>query len=307
MRCDECEEQVLDLIEREALDPEGVHEILARCPDCREAFDVLKVAIALSAQIPMEQPAASSDAAVLHAAAEHARGTVRRRRRRQAPPWAMAAIALLAVGVGVWAIPRSVQLEGDAAPSAGSGPGEAITAEQIRAAEPKPEEAKPDDAAARSELAASGEALGAPSAKRAVARAKTARSEPVPANRQLRAPEDEAKALQSAEAPASPPAADMAAGAPTAVMSTEAERAGGLAEDRDDQAKAACRRKVRQIERRARETPSDAPEPEELLAIGKCYQALGNGPEARKWLTRATTYRETSARAREALRELESR
>ncbi|MGB5695975.1 MAG: hypothetical protein WBM46_10010, partial [Polyangiales bacterium] len=75
MRCDECEEQVLDLIEREALDPEGVHEILARCPDCREAFDVLKVAIALSAQIPMEQPAASSDAAVLHAAAEHARGT----------------------------------------------------------------------------------------------------------------------------------------------------------------------------------------------------------------------------------------
>ncbi|MDH4281310.1 MAG: hypothetical protein OEV36_01535, partial [Myxococcales bacterium] len=209
------------------------------------------------------------------------------------------------VGVGVWAIPRSVQLEGDAAPSAGSRPDEAIAAEQIRAAEPKPEEAKADDAAARSELAASGEALGVPSAKRAVVRAKTARPEPAPTKRQLRAPEDEAKALRSAEAPASPPAADMAAGAPTAVLSSEAE--GVLAEDRDDEAKAACRRKVREIERRAREAPGDAPEPEELLAIGKCYQTLGNGPEARKWLTRATTYRETEARAREALREIDPR
>jgi uncharacterized protein with PIN domain len=39
MNCDECKEQVFELIEREAVDRDGVREILARCPECRAAFD----------------------------------------------------------------------------------------------------------------------------------------------------------------------------------------------------------------------------------------------------------------------------
>jgi len=118
MSCDECQEQIFELIEREAIDPEGVREILARCPDCRSAFEETKAALGLAALLPIEEPPAAIDAAILRAAASRRRGGIPLRKRFvQAPPWAVAAIALLAVGVGVLTIPRGVQLESEAVPS----------------------------------------------------------------------------------------------------------------------------------------------------------------------------------------------
>jgi lipopolysaccharide biosynthesis regulator YciM len=95
-----------------------------------------------------------------------------------------------------------------------------------------------------------------------------------------------------AQAPASLPAADMAA------------RAVAGAEQSGSYAIADCQRKVDDIERRTRANEDYAQEPEEELAIGKCYQMLDNVAEARKWLQRAAAHRKTKARAEDALREL---
>jgi len=114
MNCEECKEQVFELIEREAVDPEGVRAILAECPDCRAEFDAMKVALAAADELPIEEPPGEIDALILRraelrsqaAAPEEAQVIPFRKRLLQTPPWAMAAIALLAVGVGVWSIRR---------------------------------------------------------------------------------------------------------------------------------------------------------------------------------------------------------
>ncbi len=97
MNCDECQDQVFELIEREASDPEGVRELLDRCPECQAAFVEMKRTLALVGQLPLEQPSSATDAAVLAAAAARLPDVVRLRKRRlQAPPCAMAAIATTA-------------------------------------------------------------------------------------------------------------------------------------------------------------------------------------------------------------------
>ena len=65
MNCEECKEQVFELIEREAVDPEGVRAILADCPDCRAEFEAMKAALALAGELPVEEPPADIDAAIL--------------------------------------------------------------------------------------------------------------------------------------------------------------------------------------------------------------------------------------------------
>ncbi|MBW2405700.1 MAG: hypothetical protein JRF42_18425 [Deltaproteobacteria bacterium] len=118
MNCDECNEQVLELIEREAVDRDGVREILARCPECRAAFDELKAVLLAAEQLPIEQPPVELDATILRAAGARVPEEVPVKKRRLQPaPWAMAAIAMLAVGVGVWTIPQEAAFEGDVAPA----------------------------------------------------------------------------------------------------------------------------------------------------------------------------------------------
>lgn len=302
MNCEECKEQVFELIEREAVDPEGVREILARCPDCRVAFDEMKAALALAERLPVEEPPAALDAAILRAAAARAPKVVPvRKRRLQAPPWAMAAIAMLAIGVGVWAIPREVQLEGDGAPNDLDSAREVIVAEEM----PGPEAEVADEiveAEAASEPTVAGRSEERMAAKSTAAPARRPR-----AKRRSGSPADEPKAVSLDEALPSQPASNAAAGA---AAKSRAAEAGSEAlrsrkqEKEEDEATATCRRKVDEIERRTHDDKDDVPKPEEELAIGKCYQRLGRVDDARKWLQRAATHPQTKARAQEALRQL---
>ena len=284
MNCDECKEQVFELIEREAVDPDAVREILARCPDCRATFDEMKAALAVAERLPIEEPPAEVDEAILRAAGERVPRVVRLKKRRlQAAPWAMAAIAMLAVGIGVWTIPREVQLEGDAAPADMKYGEDAVMAEQMLGDE---EEAL-DSRVAVAELEA---------------------PKPARAKRRSRSSANEPSAARIAQAPAALPAADTAAAGAGESRSTNevaAKASTPSKQERDDEdVNTACQRKVDDVERRARADKDFAPTPEEELAIGKCYQALDKVAEARKWLQRAAAHRTTKAPAEKALREL---
>jgi hypothetical protein len=284
MNCDECKEQVFELIEREAADPDAVREILARCPDCRATFDEMKAALAMAERLPIEEPPAEVDEAILRAAGERVPRVVRFKKRRLQPaPWAMAAIAMLAVGIGVWTIPREVQLEGDAPPADMKYGEDAVMAEQMLGDE---EEAL-DSRVAVAELEA---------------------PKPARAKRRSRSSANEPSAARIAQAPAALPAADTAAAGAGESRSTNevaAKASTPSKQERDDEdVNTACQRKVDDVERRARADKDFAPTPEEELAIGKCYQALDKVAEARKWLQRAAAHRTTKAPAEKALREL---
>ena len=284
MNCDECKEQVFELIEREAVDPDAVREILARCPDCRATFDEMKAALAVAERLPIEEPPAEVDEAILRAAGERVPRVVRLKKRRLQPaPWAMAAIAMLAVGIGVWTIPREVQLEGDAAPADMKYAEDAVMAEQM--------------------LGDEEEALDG-----RVAVVEVEAPKPARAKRRSRSSANEPSAARVAQAPATLPAADVAAGGVGESRSTNevaAKASTPSKQERDDEdVTTACQRKVDDIERRARADKDFAPTPEEELAIGKCYQALDEVAEARKWLQRAAAHRKTKAPAEKALREL---
>ena len=284
MNCDECKEQVFELIEREAADPDAVREILARCPDCRATFDEMKAALAMAERLPIEEPPAEVDEAILRAAGERVPRVVRLKKRRLQPaPWAMAAIAVLAVGIGVWTIPREVQLEGDAPPADMKYGEDAVMAEQMLGDE---EEAL-DSRVAVAELEA---------------------PKPARAKRRSRSSANEPSAARIAQAPAALPAADTAAAGAGESRSTNevaAKASTPSKQERDDEdVNTACQRKVDDVERRARADKDFAPTPEEELAIGKCYQALDKVAEARKWLQRAAAHRTTKAPAEKALREL---
>ncbi|MBW1756625.1 MAG: hypothetical protein JRJ80_10700 [Deltaproteobacteria bacterium] len=306
MKCDECKDQVFELIEREAVDPDGVREILARCPDCRAAFDEMKAALAVAEQLPIAEPPAAVDAAILRAAGERAPRVVRLKRRRLQPaPWAMAAIAMLAVGVGVWTIPREVQLEGDAAPADMKYAEETVIAEQVF----EDEEEAYEGRLAQAEIA-SNDTAQLRTVERTEAKLKKGSPEPARAKRRSGSSGNEPRASRDVRAPASVSTDDMAVAGmeelgksrPSAVAA-EAPAPRKQEQD-DDDVTATCHRKVDEIERRAGADKDHAPTPEEELAIGKCYQTLNKVAEARKWLQRAAEHRETKARANKALRQL---
>jgi hypothetical protein len=344
MSCDECKEQVFELIEREAVDPEGVRAILDECPDCRAEFEALKASLALAAQLPLEEPPADLDAAILSQASlrveaagsapevrESKAGEVvpLRKRLLQAPPWAMAAVALLAVGVGVWAIPREVQLESDLETGAPI-VAEAARVEAAEAEEVPPvpseeafaegvamrDEAAADDGAEAPAAVAKGRAnrSGGPARKQA-ARAKK-RPEAV-AQRTVK-PETDREDLALAGAGAAPEAkseaketsvamrsaADVAASAPAPSEAAFGVGEGAAEADSSADARLACRAKVEAFENRLRDERRFRPAPEEQLAMGRCYQTLGDEKKARIWLERAAEYPKTKERATAALRSL---
>lgn len=308
MNCDECKEQIFELIERENADPEGVRAILERCPDCRAAFDETKAALSMADRLPIEEPPAALDAAILRAAGERARRVVPLRKRRlQPPPWAMAAIALLAVGVGVWTIPREVQFEGDAAPQQIERE-DAKTLERVVLSEDMAEEAPQDEEKLNDETAALEANQPAQTARTGVdaAKEKKASGKPPRRQRQTRSSDQLAGAGVASPAAASLPAAEVEAAAESRSLQVAAKASAPGKQEQDDDRAVACRRKIDDLERQARAGKDLDPTPQEELAIGQCYQTLGHVAEARKWLERAASHRRTKSAAEEALRGLGS-
>ncbi len=354
MNCEDCKEQVFELIEREAVDPEGVRAILADCPDCRAEFDAMKAALALAEHLPVEEPPLDVDATILRKAAlrtdnaaavlaapavEEATVVPFRKRLLQTPPWAMAAVALLAVGLGVWSIPRDVQLESDvdsavfeaeeAAPMAEApgddalggvrAPGEVFGAAQAS------DEAK---LAALNEVREPASvASGAPAksaarpARRELPRAKkrldsvAEQSAPAVAPKSAAASAPEARAQAEADdramARAEAPVAAKEEGAAErsvqgVAVAADADFADKESEDRGAKSgeAEACKARVAAFERRLGGDKGYEPGPEEELAVGRCYQTLGDTAKARTWLQRAAADPATKRRAQKALRSL---
>ena len=268
MNCDECQERVFELIEREAIDPEGVREILRRCPDCAALFEEMKAGLAAAAKLPIESPPASLDAAIIRAAATRQTEALPSPRRRLQPlPWAVAATALLAVGIGVWAIPHGA----DEAEQAASEPAMAPAVEADERAVAEAEEPKV-------------QAVAKSAARQPPTRQRKRAAKPAPARRA----DDEVR-LEAVQAPASQAMAESTAGAAMA--------------DAPD-ASAACAQKEKRLARRESEAKRGAADAEDALAIGLCYQAAGEEAKARQWLQRALDHPATKARALEALHEL---
>ncbi len=314
MNCDECQDQVFELIEREASDPEGVRELLDRCPECQAAFVEMKRTLALVGQLPLEQPSSATDAAVLAAAAARLPDVVRLRKRRlQAPPWAMAAIALLAVGVGVWTIPSEVQLEGS--PSVAE---QEVRDDKDTGAVTFAEEKIEDDEGefARRSGGAEPPATNAPKPAQPRPEALRKRKADTPAraaSKRGASVADERESVRTAElarAPASLGAADSAMGSAEEFQSSEvAAKASAPSKEpqdreQDEASDSPCGRNVAELERRIGADADYAPSPREQLAIGRCYQSLGNVTAARTWFKRAATHRRTKAAAEQALRDL---
>lgn len=319
MNCDECQEQIFALIEREAVDPDGVREILERCPDCAALFAEMKAALAAAGELPLEEPSPGLEAEILRAAAARTPKVSPIRRRRVQPfPWAVAATALLAVGIGVWAIPRNVEQTDVAQPDRAvepaydedGAPPELLESEAARAPS-EPRAPSPDDMtyAGRSAASASmdslDDAFGTEETMRK--RANKARAKRRPARGT-----DAPVARQATKAPLASETVGLGGRASPAAASAEVAAqeadATAMADDKAEEAQPrvsadACKERAETLNRR-RDRKEKRAAPEEILAIGLCYQAAGDTLEARKWLERAAKYRETESRAREALGKL---
>jgi hypothetical protein len=302
MNCDECKEQVLELIEREAIDPAGVRDLLARCPDCQSLFDEMKAALRTAAMLPLEEPSRSIDAAIVRAATARSPRRGRSRwKRLQTPPWAMAAIALFAVGIGVWTMPRG----GDSGGSDGFASKHEANAELVARDElgdgssRKPAIAPLEPTIVQAPRGAQVDRRAAETGK---ASSRSARAKQVAAARVAPAVARQASSARKA----SREEAATAAGVSTELedrASSDAEMATPrlAKKERKDDSISACRRRVAEHERGEHADADAAIDAEQALALGSCYQKLGKKRKARRWLTRAAADPVTRARAEQAL------
>lgn len=281
MSCDECMEQIFELIEREAVEPESVRAILERCPECRARFEQTKAALERAGELVMEEPPASADAAILRAARERSRRAPPRRRRwLSSTRWAAAAAALLAVGVGVWAIPRAEQVER-------AGETKDAESEAVAAIERSTDSAPVAEATRTEESRPTGHP-GTPRAQK---------KEALPQSK--RASRDAPKPMKTLSDEDGEPAAaadSRRAEAQLAAAPASFEDASGVS--------AECKRRLAEAERRDAKDDASDMEPEALLATGRCYHELGDVAQARRWLLRAASHPQTKDRAERALARL---
>ena len=89
-------------------------------------------------------------------------------------------------------------------------------------------------------------------------------------------------------------------------MAADAEVSAVKLDDSDAKSgeRSQCAAKITAFEQRLRDDERYKPEPEEELAIGRCYQTVGDTAKARKWLQRAAANPATKQRARKALQTL---
>lgn len=301
--CEECEEQVLDLIEREALDPEGVRATLAKCPECRVKFDELKAMLALTQQLPVEAPPEHVDISILQAAEARTRGLAPGSPQSSAwrQPLAMAAVALLVVGIGISTVsivkgPRQARIAEAPAADEGVAPSEDL------------EEAPGGGEPERIELA---EAIADQP------KTPAGDSDTLGAARQVRATRARAPKKKEARAAASPRASTSfaAEGELQRVASASDEAGDQLPEERDakpeakqiaatTEAQRDCASRISAFETRTKSDDDYEPTAEESLDAGLCYQLLGKRAAARYWLKRAAADLSTKARAEDALEKL---
>jgi hypothetical protein len=284
MNCDECKDRVLELIDRERSDPDAVREVLSQCPECRALFEETKATLQLAERLPLEEPPAAIDEAVLQAAREHASRVVPLARRRFRPvPWAAAAVALLAVGVGVWSIPKSGPPTSE--PSSLEVASDTEVDRRDAAASPvqsvalKEEKAEPRDSRVAS----------APTVAKKSARPAASSSEPSSAlrTRAARRIEVEEEAMAGASEAAF---ADEAVAAPAPAGRANAKGQFALSSD--------CERRADAVAK------ADEVSGEDALALGRCYRDAEDYAEARRWLKRAAADPKTRKRAKRLLRSL---
>jgi hypothetical protein len=235
----------------------------------------------------------------------------------QSQPWAMAAVALLVVGVGVWAVRERH------GPGTGSTDQEqlAATEESIPDQELEQRDVNLMDPAAVTE--AGEERVEVAEAKpREFPRAGRRRRrrgdepdkrEPV-ADKEAR---DERPALAVKESSAEKDEQDpqqnrpeleaFAKGRPGETGSANALLGGEQAASATEQERKICRARVSLVEKLVSQNKDYQPVPEEQLAVGQCYRVLGKMPEAKEWLRRAAKHPETKARAEKALREFNAK
>ncbi len=296
MNCEECKENVFDLIEREATEGEEVARILERCPDCRTLFDEMKAALVAVDGLPLEEPPVRIDAEVLRAAAERRRGGEPRMGTRFGPvPWAAAAVALLAVGLGVWARPsmpdtpaRVAQAPDESVQAAGE------TVAGVASEPASPRKAAHDEAAYAEDAEAHTRSRSRQAAERPAAAAVSA-SEPVPkAKREGGAAEglaaDAARVSDAGEN------ADVEVVAETSAAAIEAKpQSAPVPSDSD------CRAAFRAQRSAKKRGDTDRLRSTQELTLGLCYLDRGDDTLARTWLERAAEHPETQVRARDAL------
>jgi hypothetical protein len=310
VNCDDCKAQVLELIEREAVDPTGVRAVLAECPDCRAEFDEVKALLALAGELPLEEPPAALDAEILQAAEARNGAAAAPERTPWRQPLAMAAVAMLAVGIGVSTISIGNRPQDEDAPASrleeSAAELEAPASQTKAAGGVAMDDASPE---VGNELAAAPpaeevEEAVARQAPRPVARRSARKKEAKDA-----APEPHAEVAQADLAEAQLGAADAPAARAGAAASGATIQKSDAVEAVEDDAEASatrrCARTVQALEKRRRKDAEHEPTPEAALEAGLCYRRLGKNDEARHWLRRAAEHSSTKARANEALEELE--
>lgn len=297
MNCDDCEERVLDLIEQEGRDPETVRSLLERCPDCRARFDEMKAVLEQVAAFEVEEPSPATDQAILAAA----RGRVLARRRRwtwRGPHWAAAAVALLAVGVGVWTIPRGAEdgaTKSDEVSAVADIQHDEAAVQDLAyedSVAPPSGATAPAEASLDADIETKSEAESrGGGATAALRRRSTVARQPPTQNELVLAEAD--------NGPASTASLDFAA---TADATEEA------APKKSRTPEAAPRPKSRRCERRLRgiESQDRAVTAEEALWLGSCYREAGDWRRARRWFEQAASEPATRDRATRELDRLPS-
>lgn len=306
MNCDECKERVFELIEEEATDPRKVREVLEACPECRALFEQMKAGLDIAAELPIEEPPARLDAAILEAAAQRRPGEVPRRSSRRlvrTSPWAMAAVALLAIGIGVWAVPRDVQLDEERSPAVRL---QGVDRATESASEP-PLDGTADALKSSGPTFSEGREAAVEPARRRSAPGSVAQS---PAAEKQR-PSVVRKTRETFRPKTQPsqPADDEYQATPAMTLQSE-ELAAGITADRDEQEERArdremCDRLIRQYERTKKPDTRLELDSEQQLKLGRCYAEAGRIETARAFLKRAAEDVTTKNRAEAELRRLD--
>ena len=286
-----------------------------------EAFDATSALRRMEAALDPEGMSTTARAVLGRLAEAKPSSNVIPLRARSVRPrvWAIAAAALLAVGVGKWLIDNTndapiaekEQVQPADSEQAPVKHGELQEGEGTELPEPASPQTPRKQDVSRQGLAQKqkreqpGLAVGEtptvedpPTAKKApeeapqqVAEQKAAPEPVVP--QQQAAPSEELPALAEGKS----------AGATQKALVEESQGAPDRKQAADPK-HAACETRVKAFERRVQRDAEYVPKPTVQLAVGSCYKLLKQRKNARVWLERAARHSETKARAESALKEM---